>query len=471
MATTSVGGSIDVRSIVSQLMAVERQPLQAMQKSASGIQTKLSAFGMLQGKLSSFQDAARELFNLDTWRPAQASTSDETAAKATAALGAIPGSYELTVTQLAQRQTLAGPVLPSSTTVVGGGTLRIQLGTYDSGTNSFTVNPDKAEVPITIAAGATMADIRDAINGASAGVSASIVNDGTGSRLVVRGLETGAKNSIRMLSTDSDGTDTNTSGLSSLAFDPTAVAGSGKNLTQTQAAQDAAASVSGIAVTSATNQVEGVIENVTLDLRKAGTGAINVNVATDNARMRQSVDKFVNAWNDLNRSLNDQTRFDPNTKSAGTLQGNNSVIGLQRQLRATMQSVMSGTGLTRVSEAGLEVQRDGSLTVNSSKLSALLATPDKLKALFGNSSDTDASAIGIGRRFDTLLTGMLGDSGTVTSATTALKSRQTSIQQQQNRLEQRMTQIEARLMSQYTTLDKTMSSMNTTAAALAAKFG
>ena len=471
MATTSVGGAIDVRSIVSQLMAVERQPLQAMQKSASGIQTKLSAFGTLQGKLSSFQDAARELFNLDTWRPAQASTSDETAAKATAALGAIPGSYELTVTQLAQRQTLAGPVLASSTTVVGGGTLRIQLGTYDSGTNSFTVNPDKAEVPITIAAGATMADIRDAINGASAGVSASIVNDGTGSRLVVRGLETGAKNSIRMLTTDSDGTDTNASGLSSLAFDPTAVTGSGKNLTQTQAAQDAAASVSGIAVTSATNQVEGVIENVTLDLRKAGTGAINVNIATDNARMRQSVDKFVNAWNDLNRSLNDQTRFDPNTKSAGTLQGNNSVIGLQRQLRATMQSVMSGTGLTRVSEAGLEVQRDGSLTVNSSKMSALLATPDKLKALFGNSSDTDASAIGIGRRFDTLLTGMLGDSGTVTSATTALKSRQTSIQQQQTRLEQRMTQIEARLMSQYTTLDKTMSSMNTTAAALAAKFG
>ena len=104
-------------------------------------------------------------------------------------------------------------------------------------------------------------------------------------------------------------------------------------------------------------------------------------------------------------------------------------------------------------------------------MSALLATPDKLKALFGNSSDTDASAIGIGRRFDTLLTSMLGDSGTVTSATTALKSRQTSIQQQQTRLEQRMTQIEARLMSQYTTLDKTMSSMNTTAAALAAKFG
>jgi flagellar hook-associated protein 2 len=471
MATTSVGGSIDVRSIVSQLMAVERQPLQAMQKSASGIQTKLSAFGMLQGKLSSFQDAARELFNLDTWRPAQAFTSDETAAKATAALGAIPGSYELTVTQLAQRQTLAGPVLANSTAVVGGGTLRIQLGTYDSGTNSFTVNPDKAEVPITIAAGATMADIRDAINGAGAGVSASIVNDGTGSRLVVRGLETGAKNSIRMLATDSDGTDTNASGLSSLAFDPTAVTGSGKNLTQTQAAQDAAASVSGIAVTSASNQVEGVIENVTLDLRKAGTGAINVNVATDNARMRQSVDKFVNAWNDLNRSLNDQTRFDPNTKSAGTLQGNNSVTGLQRQLRATMQSVMSGTGLTRVSEAGLEVQRDGSLTVNSSKLSALLATPDKLKALFGSSSDTDASAIGIGRRFDTLLTSMLGDSGTVTSATTALKSRQTSIQQQQTRLEQRMTQIEARLMNQYTTLDKTMSSMNTTAAALAAKFG
>ena len=107
MATSAIGGAIDVSGIVSQLMSIERQPLQVLQKSISGIQTKLSAFGKLQGQLSSFQDAARDLLDVDTWKAATGSSSDETAAKASASAGAIPGSYDLTITQLAQRQTLA----------------------------------------------------------------------------------------------------------------------------------------------------------------------------------------------------------------------------------------------------------------------------------------------------------------------------------------------------------------------------
>ena len=167
MTTSAIGSAIDVGSIVSQLMAVERQPLTALQKSISGIQTKLSAFGKVQGQLSTFQDAAKELFALDTWRSAQATSSDETAAKATASTGAIPGSYDLTVTQLAQRQTLSTGALASGDVVVGGGAMRVQLGTYASVGNTFTANPDKPEVSITIAAGSTLSQVRDAINSAA----------------------------------------------------------------------------------------------------------------------------------------------------------------------------------------------------------------------------------------------------------------------------------------------------------------
>jgi flagellar hook-associated protein 2 len=471
MTTSAIGGSIDVGSIVSQLMAVERQPLQALQKSISGIQTKLSAFGKVQGQLSSFQDAARELFALDTWRSAQATSSDETAAKATASTGAIPGSYDLTVTQLAQRQTLSTGALTDGNVVVGGGTMRVQLGTYNSTGNTFTANPDKPEVAIAIAAGSTLSQVRDAINSADAGVSASLVNDGTGVRLVVRSEQTGLSNVAKITVTDDDSNDTDTAGLSSLAYDPTASAGAGKNLTQTQAAQNALLSVSGIAVSSATNQVEGLIENVTIDVRKAGTGTIAIGVSYDGAQMRKTVEKFVSAWNDLNRGLNDQTKYDPNSKVAGPLQGNNTVLGMQRQLRATMQAAMAGTGVTRLSEAGLEVQRDGSLTIKSSKFDALLATPDKLKALFGASSTTDPNAVGIARRLDTLVTGILGSDGAVTSATTALRSRQTSVQQQQTRFEARMVQIEQRLLKQYTALDQNMSSLNGTSSYLSSRFG
>lgn len=471
MSTSAIAGSIDVGSIVSQLMAVERQPLQALQKSVSGIQTKLSAFGTVQGRLSTFQDASRALFNLDTWRTAKATSSDETAAKATASTGALPGSYDVAVTQLAQRQALSTGTLTDGNVVIGGGTLRIQLGTYTSIGNTFTANPSTPEVAVTIAAGSTLSQVRDAINGAAAGVSASLVNDGTGVKLVMRTEQTGLKNGARILTTDDDTSNTDTLGLSALAYDPTATAGAGKNLTQTQAAQDASLTVSGISVTSSTNQVEGVIENVTLDLRKAGTGPLNINVSYDSAQMRKAVETFVNAWNDLNKTLADQTRFDATSKAAGPLQGNNTVIGMQRQLRSTLQAVMGGTDLSRLSEAGLEVQRDGSLTIKGSKFDALLATPDKLKSLFGASSSTDQSMVGIARRLDSMLTSMLGSEGAVTSATAALRARQTGAQQQQTRMELRMTQIEQRLIRQYTALDQNMNKLGSTSSFLTSRFG
>ncbi len=470
MATSAIGGAIDVNGIVSQLMSIERQPLQVLQKSISGIQTKLSAFGKLQGQLSSFQDAARDLLDLDTWKAAQASTSDETAVKASASAGALPGAYDLTITQLAQRQTLATGAFANAGVVMGEGTLRIQLGTYTATGNTFTANPDKPEVAVSIAAGSTLAQVRDAINAADANVSASIVTDAGGARLVLRSDATGLSNSIKMTVTDADTTDTDTSGLSRLAYDPTAAVGAGKNLTQTQAAQNAQLSVSGIAVTSESNTVEGVVENVTLDLRKAGTGTLSVNVSYDGAQMRKAVEKFVSTWNDLNKTLADQTKFDPDSKVAGPLQGNNTVLGLQRQLRNTLQGVLGSGSPSRLSEAGIELQRNGSLSIKASRFDALLATPDKLKNLFA-ATDADPSLGGIARRLDTLVTGILGSDGAITSATENLRARQTRIEDQQDRLEQRLTLVEQRLVRQYTALDTNMSALNGASSFLTAKFG
>jgi len=470
MATSSIGSAIDVQGIVSQLMSIERQPLQKLQTTASGIQTKLSAIGRVQGAVSSFQSAAQELTNLPSWRAVQASSSNENALKATAATGAVAGTYDLVVNQLAQRQTLAGPTLASSETVVGGGTLSIQLGSYDSGTNSFTST--KPTTTVTIAAGSTLAQVRDAINAASGtGVSASIVNDGSGQRLVLRTTETGSTNTARILATDSDGNHTDSNGLSSIAFDPTAAAGSGKNLTQTQTAQDASVTISGLTVTSATNTVSGAIENVTLDLRQAGTGNLNVTVSSNTSAMRSMLDRFVNAWNDLNRILNDVTRYDAATKVAGPLQGDNTVLGLQRQLKNTLSATLGGGDLTRLSDAGLAVQRDGSLQINAAKLDPLMATPSRLSNLFAGSSDTDPSLMGIARRLTTLTMGLLANDGAVTASTNALRSRQTSIQQQQSRLQTRLTQIEQRLTQQYSAVNENITKINSAAGSLISTFG
>jgi flagellar hook-associated protein 2 len=470
MATSSIGSAIDVQGIVSQLMSVERQPLQKLQTSASGIQTKLSAIGRVQGGVSALQSAAQELTNLPSWRAVQATSSNETAAKATAATGAAPGTYDLTVNQLAQRQTLAGPTVASADTVVGGGTLSIQLGTYEAGTNSFSST--KAVKTVTIPAGSTLAQVRDTINATSGtGISATIVNDGNGSRLVLRTAETGSSNTARILVADSDGIDTDAAGLSSMAFDPTAAAGSGRNLIQTQAAQDASVTISGLTVTSPTNSVNGAIENVSLDLRQAGTGSLTVTVSANNSAMRGMLDRFVNAWNDLNRILNDVTRYDPATKVAGPLQGDNTVLGLQRQLKATLGATLGGGDLTRLSDAGLAVQRDGSLQINAARLEPLMATPSKLSALFAGSSDTNPSLTGIARRLTTLTMGILANDGAVTASTNALRSRQTSIQEQQARLQTRLTQIEQRLTQQYSAVNENITKINSAAGSLVSKFG
>jgi flagellar hook-associated protein 2 len=326
-------------------------------------------------------------------------------------------------------------------------------------------------VTVTIAANSTLAQVRDAINGVPAGVTASIVTDGSGARLVLRSAQTGAANTARILVTDDDASNTNLSGLSRLAYDPTATAGSGRNLEQTQAAQDASVTISGITVTSSSNVVTGAIENVSLDLRQAGTGNLSVTVSNDASSMRAMLDRFVSSWNDLNRVLADVTRYDPTTKIAGPLQGDNTVIGLQRQLRATLTATLGGGTVTRLADAGITLQRDGSLQISAAKLDPLLATPSQLSDLFAKASDTDPSLTGVARRLVTLTTGLLASDGAVSASSSALRSRQTTVQQQQTRLQSRLVDIEQRLLRQYSTVNENITKMNGAAGSVISRMG
>ncbi len=461
MATSVTGMStIDVNSIVSQLMTVERQPLQALQKTLSGIQTKISAFGKLQSQLSSFQSAVQSLKDVQTWKAAIATSSDETAVKATARSGALNGGYTLVVDHLAQRQTIASGAYADSAAVVGGGTLTLQLGTYASDPVSFVADPDRAPVGITIAAGSTVAQVRDAINAAGAGVSASLVNDASGTRLMIRSTDTGAANAFQL-------TASGDAGLADLAFNPAAPTAT--SMAMTQASQDAALTINGLEISSASNKLDGVVENMVFDLKRSGETSVEVDVTGDAASMRAEVEKFVSAWNDLNKTIADQTKYDAGSKVAGVLQGNGTVVSVQRQLRNLLTQSVDGATLSRLSEAGIELQRDGSLNIKGSKLDAALANPANVQALF--SATGTGGAEGIARRFDTLLGSLLGIDGAVTGATDTLRSRQQGVTRQQDALEVRMTLIEARLRRQYVALDAQLAQMGSASALIAQRFG
>jgi flagellar hook-associated protein 2 len=462
--TTSTSTNIDVQGIVQQLMVVERKPEKLLDQTLSTIQTKLSAVGKIQSALAALQDAARALDRTDTWSVAKASSSDATVAGVTASAGTPVGNYSLQITKLAQNQTAVSAPLPASTTVVGGGTLRVQLGSYDAG-GAFTADATRPEASITIAAGATVADIRSAINSAAVGISASLVNDGTGVRLMVRSTDSGAANGFRLLVTDSDGTNTDGAGLSAFAYDPAAAAGAGKNLTQTQAPQTAQFTLGGLALTSQKNRVEGALDGVTLDLKKEGGPAVDLSVVSDGDAIRKSVDAFVTAYNNVNKLIEDQTKYDTTSKKAGTLQGDRTVTSLQQQMRDLLTQTLGTGTLTRLSDAGIQIQRDGSLAVNDTKFTSAAADPTRLRTLFSN-NDSDPTKVGIARRFDTLLTQVMGVDGALTGAKESLTSRQSNAQKRRDAMENRMTAIEARLVRQYTLLDTKLTQATTTMGSL-----
>jgi flagellar hook-associated protein 2 len=396
MVTATSGTSIDVNSLVSQIMAAERSPLAAIQKAATNYQTEISAYGQLRSGVAGLGDALTALDNGSIFSAATATVSDAGIATASAANGALPGTYNVEVQTLAQAQKLASAAFAAADAPVGTGTLSIQLGTWTAATSSFAPNAAKSALSITVdASNNTLAGVRDAINGANGGVRASIINDGSGFRLALSSLEGGTANSLRIGVTDADGADTDTSGLSRLAYDPAAAAGAGKNLTQNAAAQDAVLFIDGVRVVKSSNLVTDAISGVTLNLAKTNAGgSIAVTVAPDAAAMKTALEAFVKAYNGLNSTVRSLTFYDAANKRGGTLQGDAAARGVASQLRSLLTGTITGLSgdLTRLPQLGLTQQTDGSLVLDGAKFQAAVsANPGALTRLFstaGRTTDT-----------------------------------------------------------------------------------
>lgn len=398
ISAPGLGSSLDVNGIVSQLMAVERRPITLLDSKEAGYQAQLSAYGSLKGALSKFQDSLTALANPNAFTGAKAVVGDAKVLTATAAQGAEAGAFEVNVTQLAQAHKVASNAYADLTSSVGTGTLNFQFGTYDGVTNTFTANAARPAKTVSIGPGQdSLAGVRDAINAADAGVKASIVNDGTGQRLVLASIS-GAANSLKITVSDADGNATDTAGLSALAYDPTAAAGAGRNLTQTLAARDALLTIDGLVISSPSNAVEGALAGVNLKLGQVG--ATTLTVAADTQAGKSAVEVLVKNYNDLHKTFSDLTRFDPASRSGGPLVGDAAVRTLRAQIRAEFSQAL-GDGPTRnLAGVGLSFQKDGTLKLDGAKLqSALDADAAGVGALFataGRASDSLVRYAGAG---------------------------------------------------------------------------
>lgn len=459
ITSTGIGSGLDVEAIVSQLMAVERQPLTLLQGQESSINTQLSAFGKLQSLTSTLRDAASSLTSLTLWKKTTATSSDTNAVTVSAADGAAAGSYAVSVQALATGQTAVSGAFASSTSTLSAGTLTITLGRYGGEPSPTGFTPKDGATPVSIAIGdgeTSLESIRDKINAAQAGVTASIVTDAGGARIALRSAATGAENAFRVDVAETVDDGSASSGLSALAFDAAAAS----PMTRTQTAGNAEATINGIAVSSAGNTLDGVVDGLTLNLLRTTAGSVDVSVAADTGAVRNSITNFVSAFNAVASYIQTQTKYDAGTKTAGTLQGDRSTLSVQSQLRAVLNAPSGASSVyTQLSDIGITMQRDGTLAVDSGHLDNAIANLPELRKVLANDGGDSASS-GFIDRFKDLATALLDTGGTFDSRTQGLQSRIDSLDRQQSAMETRLANTETRLRKQYQALDTQMSTLS-----------
>jgi len=457
ISSAGIGSGLDVNSIVRQLVSIERQPIRLLQGQASRLETQISAFGRLQGAMSTLRDAAVKLGTASNWQQSTATSTNTAAVGITTTGAAQAGNFSVVVSQLAVGQTLSSARFAAPATTLGSGTLRIELGNF----NAVPPVPKTGATAVDIVIDPTkssLSEIRDQINAAGAGVVASIVNDIDGSRLVMRSAQTGAENGFRVqIQADGDGNAADATGLSALAFDPST--GGVNNMSRAQTAINARATIDGIAVEASSNTLSGTIEGLTLSLRQMGQA--EVVVEPDTGALKKSVDDFVNAFNETVKLLRAQTSFDPATKQAGPLQGDPSGKAMLSQLR----SLFTGDGgassaFNRLADVGLSLNTDGTVKVDASKLSAALANGSELQKLFANVDTAAPARQGIANRMQGWLKQSLDGEGTLPSRTQSLQDRVRSNKEAQDRLEDRVARTQERLLRQYTSLDTRMGQLS-----------
>lgn len=451
MATISslgIGSGLDVESLVSKLMSLEQQPINDIKTASAKLQTKISAYGMMQSAVSAMQTAAQKLSDASLWKASTVSVSDATVASVSAS-NAGSQNHVLTVSQLASAQSVASRIFANGSSTIGDGTLTIALGRWAGQPPVFTANANATAVNVTISASDTLASIRDKINSANAGVSASLVNDAAGTRLVIRSLSTGENQAFQITA--------DTAALADLTYNPASNAG----MTQAQAASNASFNWDGLDLTSESNTLAGLSDGMSVTLLKPSANTVSIGTSNDSTSIKKAITDFVTAYNALINLMRDQTKYDAGTKTAGVLQGDTKAVSVQQMLRGVTGGTTSLAGaFGRLADIGLEPGQSGTLTVNNTKLDAALTNLTDLKKLFSAPDTVNSRNQGFALQWNSFATQILGTDGAITTGQTSLQKRIASNNTQIDRMQDSLSLMEKRLRAQYSALDTKMSQLS-----------
>ena len=406
VSSVSTGGVLDVNGLVSQLMAVESRPFVAMQNKEKAITSQISAYGTLSGAVGAFQTTVTALADSSKYKVANATTSDDKVLTATAGKDTVKGNYSVNVTQLAQAQTISAAGQESTSALIGSGAstvLTFDFGSVTGGTltngkyTGATFDLDATRVARTVTidgSNNSLQGIRDAINKAGIGVTASIISDGSDkpNRLVLTSDKSGETSSMRVsVAGDQDISDL-------LSYAPNGT----QNMTQSNAGQNAKLTVNGVAITSQTNNVDNAVPGVTMTVAKIGTSSVGV--AMDTSGIKTALTNFVKAYNELNSTITGLTAVTPDLKqgaarTGGPLVGDSTTISLQTSLRKMFAASVPGldSSVKSLSQLGVAFQKDGTLKLDTGKLQTAIDKNSgdviKLLATSGSTSDSLVSFV------------------------------------------------------------------------------
>lgn len=450
-----VGSGLDVNSIISQLMSIERQPLQRMQQAAQGVQSQISLYGQVQAKVDALGTAAQALASTTRWRETGVNLNGADAYIVTASASAQPMNLEIEVHALAQRQSVSTRAFDNASATVGTGTLSIQRGQWSESFAAFTPDPDATPIEIEIgAASSSLSGTRDAINAANAGITASILTDAQGARLVLRSTASGADQGFEI------STIAGTGDFGALAFtsqtNPATSTGAQGNVR----ALDLLATVNGASVQSDTNTLSNVLDGVSITALKTTSGPGTVTIARDTAAAKTRIQDFVTAYNDVMNFLKTQTAYNEATKTGAPLQGDRVALLIQNSLRElTTDASGASSVFSRLADIGITMQKGGALSVNEGTLDKALQDVEEVAALFSADNADDADD-GLALRLAAVIREMTGSEGNISAKRESLQGRLQRNKDEQERLEDRLVSVEARLKAQYTALDGKMAGIN-----------
>lgn len=465
ITSLGVGSGLDAQGIVDKLVAVESRPITILQAEQDDLKTSLSSYGQMQSLLSTFQSKAQALASVSLWNQTTPTSANPGVVTASTADGAVAGSYGVTVEALASSQTITSSVFSGASSTLNEGSLTIELGSWGTG---FTAKAGAAPITIAIGAGETsLTAIRDKINAAGAGVTATIINDANGARLSLRSTATGAENGFRVTASETANDGNAATGLSALGFNG---AGGGMPMTLNQSAANAKATVNGIAVESASNTVANVSDGLTLNLLAVSSTPVQIGVAANTEAVSTAVKDFVTSFNALASFIQTQTKYDETAKKGGPLQGDRATISLQWALRGVInQGTTASSVFGRLSDVGISMQKDGTLSTNSTKLSNALGNLPELRKMFAASTD-DPAASGFATRFSTLASAVLSIDGSLATRQQGLQRSIDLNQKHQTEMTDRVEAMRARLTKQYQVLDSKMATLSALSAYVTQQF-